>query len=195
MHDSKLYQSEVTETQVTITDKQYEALKHLHLKAYRWLARDKDGKMFAYIVEPDKGKSIWSSHYQSGAVISGAVIIKDTFDFVTWEDEKAVNIQQLMQSYESQKIKPKIKIETILNKKKDLYYKKNADYGNSFEELMDEYGLIALIIRLTDKLNRIKSLQKNEQQVMDESIKDTLMDLSNYADMGLLWMENQEVAE
>lgn len=87
---------------------------------------------------------------------------------------------------------PKTKIEDVLLEKSELYYKKNADYGNSFETLMDEYGLIALAIRLSDKLNRLKQLSKTEQQVMDESIQDTLIDISNYADMGIMWLRNKE---
>lgn len=49
-------------------------------------------------------------------------------------------------------------------------------------------------IRLSDKLNRFKSLsrQENEQRVTDESIKDTLLDLANYAIMTVLEMEEAE---
>lgn len=90
------------------------------------------------------------------------------------------------------KKQPKTKIEDILLEKTELYYKKNVDYGNSFEELMNEYGLIALAIRLSDKLNRLKQLEKFEQKVMDESIQDTLIDISNYADMGIMWLRNKE---
>lgn len=86
----------------------------------------------------------------------------------------------------------KTKIEDILLEKSELYYKKNADYGNSFETLMDEYGLVALAIRLSDKLNRLKQLEKTGQQVVDESIQDTLIDISNYADMGIMWLRNKE---
>ena len=45
-------------------------------------------------------------------------------------------------------------------------------------------------IRLGDKLNRFKALSRgNEQMVKDESIRDTLMDLANYALMAVLEME------
>lgn len=92
----------------------------------------------------------------------------------------------------SSKEAQKTKIEDILLEKSELYYKKNADYGNSFEALMDEYGLVALAIRLSDKLNRLKQLEKTGQQVVDESIQDTLIDISNYADMGIMWLRNKE---
>lgn len=70
----------------------------------------------------------------------------------------------------------------------DLYARKNADYGDSFGKSFAEYGLTMACIRLEDKLNRIKALSKQEAQVRDESITDTLMDLANYAIMTLVEM-------
>ena len=69
----------------------------------------------------------------------------------------------------------------------DLYKKKNQDYGDSFSKSYKEYGLTMSCIRLEDKLNRLKSLNKNgNAQVKDESIQDTLMDLANYAIMTIV---------
>lgn len=68
------------------------------------------------------------------------------------------------------------------------YAAKNHDYGNSFEESLDEFGLVASVVRLGDKMNRIKSLIKKEAQVKDESIKDTLLDLATYSIMTLMWL-------
>lgn len=74
------------------------------------------------------------------------------------------------------------------------YAAKNHDYGNSFEESLDEFGLVASVVRLGDKMNRTKSLIKKEAQVKDESIKDTLLDMANYAIMTVMWMnKNQKV--
>ena len=74
------------------------------------------------------------------------------------------------------------------------YAAKNHDYGNSFEESLDGFGLVASVVRLGDKMNRIKSLIKKEAQVKDESIKDTLLDMANYAIMTVMWMnKNQKV--
>lgn len=71
------------------------------------------------------------------------------------------------------------------------YAAKNHDYGNSFEESLDEFGLVASVVRLGDKMNRIKSLTKKEAQVKDESIKDTLLDMANYAIMTVMWMDKK----
>ena len=71
-----------------------------------------------------------------------------------------------------------------------LYERKNRDYGDSFGESFKEYGVTMTAIRLSDKLNRFKTLIKGDsQQVNDESIKDTLLDLANYAIMTVMEME------
>ena len=91
--------------------------------------------------------------------------------------------------YETENVQIHAKICQELN---ETYEKKNADYGNSFENSLDKHGLIAGIVRMDDKMSRLISLNsKNEQQVMDESMRDTLMDLANYAIMSVMWLDEQ----
>lgn len=71
------------------------------------------------------------------------------------------------------------------------YAAKNHDYGNSFEQSLDKFGLLAAAVRMGDKMNRIESLSKKEAEVKDESIKDTLLDLANYAIMTVMWLSKQ----
>lgn len=73
-----------------------------------------------------------------------------------------------------------------------IYEKKNADYGDSFSKTFDEFGLTASAIRINDKNERFKQLIKKEAQVKDESIKDTLLDLANYAVLTLMEMSKHE---
>ena len=65
------------------------------------------------------------------------------------------------------------------------YAKKNADYGNAFGDTFQELGIVSAVTRIIDKTNRLKSLCKPgaDQKVSDESIRDTLLDLDNYAIM------------
>lgn len=77
----------------------------------------------------------------------------------------------------------------MLSVLKDIYNRKNADYGNSFDKSLDEFGLVASVVRMSDKMERIKSLTNKEAEVKDESIEDTLIDLANYAIMTVLWMK------
>lgn len=66
---------------------------------------------------------------------------------------------------------------------KDLYARKNHDYGTVFEDTMHDYGLLAPVVRLRDKLGRIETLLTVKNKVADESIKDTIHDLANYSIM------------
>jgi len=67
----------------------------------------------------------------------------------------------------------------------ELFIKKNADYGNSYKQ----YGLIGVLVRLQDKINRCLNITKNGIHVQDESLRDTLIDLHNYAAMALMESE------
>lgn len=71
----------------------------------------------------------------------------------------------------------------------EIFVKKNTDYGNSFEESLEKHGLIAAIVRMEDKMSRLSTLSKQDALVKDESIIDTLKDLSNYALMSAVWLE------
>jgi len=78
-----------------------------------------------------------------------------------------------------------------------LYEKKNHDYGDSFHQTFVEEGLAMTRIRLGDKFSRFKTLSwltnsdSDQQQVTDESIRDTLIDLANYAIMTILEMDGE----
>ena len=72
----------------------------------------------------------------------------------------------------------------------DLYDRKNHDYGDSFHQTFVEEGMAMARIRLGDKFNRFKILSRGgNQKVNDESIRDTLIDLANYAIMTVMEME------
>lgn len=75
------------------------------------------------------------------------------------------------------------------------YAAKNHDYGNSFEQSCNKFGIIASVVRLGDKMNRIESLTVKKAEVKDESIKDTLLDLANYAIMTVMWLNQQPKEE
>lgn len=84
------------------------------------------------------------------------------------------------------------KFEDITTNMFDLYKRKNADYGNSVAKTFDEYGLVSFLVRIEDKLNRVATLTKKsttEQQVTDEKIEDTLLDLANYSIMALIELD------
>ena len=74
----------------------------------------------------------------------------------------------------------------------EVYAMKNHDYGNSFDNTLNEFGLIAGVVRMNDKMNRIKTLVKKDAKIKDESIRDTLLDLATYCIMTSIWIDNNK---
>lgn len=67
-----------------------------------------------------------------------------------------------------------------------LFLKKNADYGDAFAK----YGVIGVLMRIEDKLQRSMSITKNGVNLIkDEGIRDTLLDLHNYAAMAIMLID------
>jgi hypothetical protein len=101
--------------------------------------------------------------------------------------EQVVDFKELqpihINSLEEFEVSNSDRYKQLLQEKYDVYVSKNADYGNSFEDQFNEYGLLSAIIRLDDKLRRLKQLRNSEAKVKDESIRDTALDMANYADM------------
>ena len=68
----------------------------------------------------------------------------------------------------------------------ELFTRKNTDYGDAFAE----FGIIGVLMRIEDKLKRSVSITKNGVNlVKDEKIRDTLIDLHNYAAMALMLID------
>jgi hypothetical protein len=68
----------------------------------------------------------------------------------------------------------------------ELFIKKNRDYGDAFAK----YGVIGVLMRIEDKLQRAVSISKNGIHIVEnETIRDTLIDLHNYAAMALMLMD------
>jgi len=49
-------------------------------------------------------------------------------------------------------------------------------------------------IRLRDKMNRLDRLQNSDSLVKSESIRDTLIDMANYAIMTVMELDNQMIS-
>ena len=82
----------------------------------------------------------------------------------------------------------------VVNEIVSLLEKKNNDYGNSATQTYEEYGDVAFFIRISDKINRLKSLTINNktQEVKDESIEDTVKDIIGYCLLYLEWKTSEE---
>lgn len=80
----------------------------------------------------------------------------------------------------------------LCSKMNTLYRTKNETYHNSFGNTFVKYGPISALTRIGDKFNRIENLILGaKNQVPDETIKDTLLDMANYCLMTLIELEDK----
>ena len=78
---------------------------------------------------------------------------------------------------------------TVQQEGLELFKKKNKDYGDAFAK----YGTIGVLMRIEDKIQRSMSITKNGVNLVnDEGIRDTLIDLHNYAAMGIMLLDEKE---
>lgn len=77
----------------------------------------------------------------------------------------------------------------ILKEMQELYNKKNADYGNSFSETIQEFGFTPAIARINDKFKRVKKMVKDEKMLVNESMRDNLMDIANYCVLTIIELD------
>ena len=86
--------------------------------------------------------------------------------------------------------------ESLLRQIHDTYIKKNHDYGDSFSRSFKKYGLVAAMVRMEDKWNRLDNMASGaEQKVADETIRDTLLDLAGYCIMTTMELDKQKNIE
>ena len=69
-----------------------------------------------------------------------------------------------------------------------LFQKKNKDYGDAFAN----FGTIGVLVRMSDKISRAVSITNSSVTLVDdESLRDTLIDLHNYAAMAIMLMDEK----
>ena len=86
------------------------------------------------------------------------------------------------------------KYNIILDELRNLYKAKNSDYGDSFSKIFEKYGLLSSVIRLEDKINRLSAFTKRYRvDVVNESIRDTLLDLANYSILTAMELDKVQI--
>lgn len=80
-------------------------------------------------------------------------------------------------------------LENIQKECLELFKRKNKDYGDAFAQ----HGSIGVLIRIGDKINRTLNItNRGINLVDDESLRDTLLDLHNYAAMALMLIDEKK---
>lgn len=87
------------------------------------------------------------------------------------------------------------RLEEVCGSIVETVVRKNADYGNSYFALRDEYdphvGVLPFLIRLGDKYARLKNLwtkgKTEVYEVYGESVADTIQDIVGYCLLELVY--------
>jgi len=71
----------------------------------------------------------------------------------------------------------------------ELFTKKNKDYGDAFAN----YGTVGVLVRMGDKIQRLQSITTSGITLnKEEKLRDTLIDLHNYAAMAIMLLDENE---
>ena len=80
-------------------------------------------------------------------------------------------------------------LDTIQLEARTLFVNKNKDYGDAFAT----YGPGGVLVRIGDKIQRLQSINKTGLTLVeDEKLRDTLIDLHNYAAMAVMLMDEND---
>lgn len=77
----------------------------------------------------------------------------------------------------------------------DTFKSKNSDYGNSFSQLYQEFGdngIITAAVQISHKYHRFMNLIKGAPAKVNESLRDTLLDLANYCVLTVMELDKAE---
>tara|TARA_B100001996_G_C18505932_1_gene533353 strand:- start:401 stop:727 length:327 start_codon:yes stop_codon:yes gene_type:complete len=79
-------------------------------------------------------------------------------------------------------------LKKIQDECRELFRKKNKDYGDSFTT----YGTVGVLVRISDKLRRFTNISSKtiNIEIDDETLVDTLKDLHNYSAMAIMLLED-----
>jgi len=78
---------------------------------------------------------------------------------------------------------------TVQKEGLNLFIKKNTDYGDAFAN----YGPIGVIVRMGDKIQRLISVTNSGVNLINtENLRDTLIDLHNYAAMAIMLIDENK---
>jgi len=80
-------------------------------------------------------------------------------------------------------------LQNIQTEALELFKNKNKDYGDAFAT----YGSVGVIVRIGDKIQRMTRISNSGiHYVNDENLRDTLIDLHNYAAMAIMLLNEKK---
>lgn len=142
--------------------------------------------------EKEYSKPLEVAYFDNMKEVSGNTeqIVKDYADKIKESLEPSILIKKFDELREQHPDKTS-KMEALMKEQLELYKVKNAKYGDSFGISVQKYGLISALTRMSDKWNRIENLILNHDDgTDDESLRDSLIDISAYALMTIIELED-----
>ena len=80
-------------------------------------------------------------------------------------------------------------LQTIQQEALELFTKNNTDFDHAFAT----YGSVGVIVRIGDKISHLTNISSNKVQLVDdEGMRDTLIDLHNYAAMAIILLDENK---
>lgn len=120
-----------------------------------------------------------SSYDKHGTPISEPQVIPNT-------DNIGRPPSPIISEYNPDRVK---QMEKVQKEGLELFKKKNTDYGDAFAN----YGAIGVLVRMGDKISRCQSISNKSITMVDsESLRDTLIDLHNYAAMAIMLIDESD---
>lgn len=117
---------------------------------------------------------------------SGNPISRDEHLYSFLYNQLYLIISDLSYSEKSENIDYRLKVlETVVSK--------NIDYGNSFDRNIEQFGMVAAFIRISDKSNRLDNLLKSDHTYVDESLLDTALDIAGYLTLTLIYLADNDM--
>ena len=88
------------------------------------------------------------------------------------------------------------KYSQVVSEALELAVRKNADYSGSKIDNISLTGVNGISVRLLDKVSRAYNLSSgSERKIKEESIRDTFIDIINYAVFAVMMIDNEWVAD
>lgn len=113
------------------------------------------------------------------------------FDELKFESDRIPNIRIKSDSDLGVSSAFSQEVDKIMSELGDLLKRKHADYGP--KNIADAPGgaINGLLVRMHDKMARLKNLHYNNKSANYESIEDTYKDLANYAVIALMVLRDK----
>lgn len=86
---------------IILFELEYVILKFIHKEGFKYIARDKDGNLFAFRFKPKKSGDIWDCDIKYNiSYANDLIIFNKLLKFVKWEDTEPRSIEELLQNCE-----------------------------------------------------------------------------------------------